>query len=387
MARDGSGNYTRIHNWVTDLGNSIPITASRMDAEMDSEATALTNSLDRSAGGGGDILRNVGMSNNKLTSLGSGSALTDSINLDDVQSGKIIFFGTTAGSATVYTLAPSPSINALDTGMPFLFKVDQDCGASPTLNISAKGAKNMKKYNKVTGAKVDITTGDLQTSVFYKGVYDGTDVVILNPAKFEIVSIDKVFNVQKVTQTIASGVVAFTNSNVVLAAQTGTTDDFDGFSGGNPGDIVRIRPDTGDVITVKHSATFDLMVNLDVVLNDGNDLMDFECKTSGNWVEVGRSLSNSFRSASGYKYEPNNKLRQYGTYTSGAHAPTITFPIAFDATPESIDLVSSADIAIMMTQSTTSALSSTQMFPKQWKDDGTTSTVSFWWTALGTKAQ
>jgi hypothetical protein len=180
MARDGSGNYSRIHNWVTDLGNSIPVTASRHDAEDDSIATALTNSLDRSAGGGGDILRDVGMSNHKFTALATGSALTDSINLDDVQSGKILFFGTTGGTSTVYTLAPSPSINAYDTGMAFYFKVDQDCGATPTLNISAKGARNLVWQNQVDGASVSIQAGDLQTDKFYRGIITATEIAVEN---------------------------------------------------------------------------------------------------------------------------------------------------------------------------------------------------------------
>lgn len=45
MAFNGSGVFNRIHNWVTDKGNSVPITASRMDTEMDGFATGLSNCL------------------------------------------------------------------------------------------------------------------------------------------------------------------------------------------------------------------------------------------------------------------------------------------------------------------------------------------------------
>ena len=183
MARDGSGNFSRLYSWITDLANSIPITASRMDGEQDGIATALTNSLDRSSAGGGDILRDVGMSNHKFTSMSDGSALTDSIVYKQVQNGEILFFGTTAGTSTVYTLSPSPSIDALDTGMEFAFKVDEDCGDDPTINISAKGAVNLLKDNKITGAQVNLTALDLQTGVFYKGLYNGTGVVVSNPAR------------------------------------------------------------------------------------------------------------------------------------------------------------------------------------------------------------
>lgn len=45
MAFNGSGIFTRIHDWTTDLLNTVPVTASRMDAEMDGMATGLSTCL------------------------------------------------------------------------------------------------------------------------------------------------------------------------------------------------------------------------------------------------------------------------------------------------------------------------------------------------------
>ncbi len=45
MPFNGSGTFTRVHDWTTDLGNNVKITASRMDAEDDGIATALTNCI------------------------------------------------------------------------------------------------------------------------------------------------------------------------------------------------------------------------------------------------------------------------------------------------------------------------------------------------------
>lgn len=42
MAFNGSGVFSRLYNWVSDAANSIKITASRMDAEMDGFATGLS---------------------------------------------------------------------------------------------------------------------------------------------------------------------------------------------------------------------------------------------------------------------------------------------------------------------------------------------------------
>jgi hypothetical protein len=45
MAFNGSGTFVRLYNWVNDKANSIKITASRMDAEMDGMATGLSTCI------------------------------------------------------------------------------------------------------------------------------------------------------------------------------------------------------------------------------------------------------------------------------------------------------------------------------------------------------
>jgi microcystin-dependent protein len=47
VAFNGSGTFNRIYNWVTDKSNVVPVTASRMDAEMDGMATGLTTAICR----------------------------------------------------------------------------------------------------------------------------------------------------------------------------------------------------------------------------------------------------------------------------------------------------------------------------------------------------
>ncbi len=81
-----------------------------------------------------------------------------------------------AGTATVLTLTPSPAISAYATNQRFTVKFPVNSGLNPTLNVSAKGAKNLKQYD-ATGAKV--------AAVFFADqisdvVYDGTDFVLLD---------------------------------------------------------------------------------------------------------------------------------------------------------------------------------------------------------------
>ena len=47
MAFNGSGVHNRVHDWTQDLAGTIPVTASRMDAEHDDISAALSNTICR----------------------------------------------------------------------------------------------------------------------------------------------------------------------------------------------------------------------------------------------------------------------------------------------------------------------------------------------------
>lgn len=47
MAYNGAGTFSRLYSWATDKLNSVPITASRFDAEMDGMATGLSTAICR----------------------------------------------------------------------------------------------------------------------------------------------------------------------------------------------------------------------------------------------------------------------------------------------------------------------------------------------------
>jgi hypothetical protein len=180
MPRNGSGTQTRLYNWVSDKANSTPVTASRMDAEMDDMTTSLSNSIAKD--GQTTITANIPFNSNKITGLTNGSDRTDSIALGQVQDGTYTTLGTAGGSADVYTASPLPLITAYATGSRYIIKIQADNTGASTLNISGVGAKNIKKYNGA-GVKVDVEAGDLQQDQYYDIFYDGTDIVVLNPQK------------------------------------------------------------------------------------------------------------------------------------------------------------------------------------------------------------
>lgn len=75
MAFNGNGIFNRIHNWVTDAANSINISSSRMDAEMDGFAVGLTNCITKD--GQSTPSANIPFNNKKLTGVADPTAAQD----------------------------------------------------------------------------------------------------------------------------------------------------------------------------------------------------------------------------------------------------------------------------------------------------------------------
>jgi hypothetical protein len=73
-----SGTFSRLYNWVDDRNNTIPITASRMDAEMDDMATGLSQCLLKD--GTQTVTADIGFAGFKLTNIGNASADSHALN-------------------------------------------------------------------------------------------------------------------------------------------------------------------------------------------------------------------------------------------------------------------------------------------------------------------
>lgn len=87
---------------------------------------------------------------------------------------------TTAGTSTAYTLTPVPALASYATGKPrYNVQFHAANGASPTMNISGLGVKNLKVYDS-SGAKVTPAAGAFALNMIADVLYDGTDIVVLN---------------------------------------------------------------------------------------------------------------------------------------------------------------------------------------------------------------
>jgi hypothetical protein len=107
-------------------------------------------------------------------------------------------------------------------------------------------------------------------------------------------SINAIALLSATTLTIASGVVTAINSEHIIAAQSGTTDDLDTITAGHEylsvaGSDYRpqlyIRADTGDKITLKHgTGNLALTGNIDIVMDDETWCL---LKYDGtNWINI-----------------------------------------------------------------------------------------------------
>lgn len=85
-------------------------------------------------------------------------------------------FITSGGSANAQTFAVDAQITAYVTGLKIRFIAGFTNTAACTGNVNSIGAKTFKK-----GASFDLDPGDLTAGCEYEAVYDGTNLILLNP--------------------------------------------------------------------------------------------------------------------------------------------------------------------------------------------------------------
>lgn len=107
MSFNGSGTYSRLYSWITDRNNGDPISATKMDAEMDGMATALSTAICRD--GQSTITAAIPFNNQKITGLGDAAADTDGLNR---RSGDSRFARLQGGS-----LSPASSVSASEVDL------------------------------------------------------------------------------------------------------------------------------------------------------------------------------------------------------------------------------------------------------------------------------
>ena len=231
MAFNGTGTFLRLHSWATDKINSIPITASRVDAEMDGMATGLSNCITKD--GQTTISANIPFNSFKATGLGVGTARTDVINVGQVQDNQFLYLGTTSGSADAYTLAPSPAITAYTATQQFTAKISAtNLTTTPYLQVSSIASPaTTAVIKKLSATKTEIAVE--ASDLLINGIYDfkrnsANDAwIVLNPEK----AYYNLLNATKATTT-NQGIAFLSNPITISNNATDANNDID-FSAGN----------------------------------------------------------------------------------------------------------------------------------------------------------
>lgn len=123
---------------------------------------------------------NWSMGGFKLTDMGNGSAATDSANLSQVQTGVVAHAATVGGTVDAITITFSPA-NTSWTTKEIIRWTSGGSNTSATPTISKDAGSTTKTIKKGAGAA--LVAGDTGASGYIcEAVYNGTDVILLNPA-------------------------------------------------------------------------------------------------------------------------------------------------------------------------------------------------------------
>jgi hypothetical protein len=160
--------FARLYSWVTDRNNNVKISASRMDAEFDGIATALSQCVLKD--GTQTVTSALPMNNQKITGLGAATVGTDATQLDQVAKGVGDWYGNAGGTGDAITLTAlgwTPS--ALTNGMRVRFRATAANTGAVTLAVGSLSAKSV-----VDAAGNALVSGHIASGQLIEVVYGST---------------------------------------------------------------------------------------------------------------------------------------------------------------------------------------------------------------------
>jgi hypothetical protein len=167
---DGTRTGTAV--WADAEAASVNI----LSADHDTHDQDLAGGINatRALDGTNTATANLPMGGFRHTSVGNATARNGYPSVAQLQDGAVDF-ATTTGSANAYVLALAPALTAYATGQKLYFKASFVNTGSATINVNAVGAKTIKDAhgNALKG-------GEIQSGGCYLGLYDGTDVILVN---------------------------------------------------------------------------------------------------------------------------------------------------------------------------------------------------------------
>lgn len=174
-----SGTFTRglsDTGWRDDDLAGRGIESERHDNNDNDLATGINNCINKA--GQNAPTADLPMGGYKHSGVGDATGSTNYAKVSQLYSNSFES-GASGGTANALTLTMTPAIAAYTTKQKFTFFGAQRNTSSVTLDVDGKGAKTLKKY--IGDVKYNLTNGDLTLNSPHTAVYDGTDLVVLNP--------------------------------------------------------------------------------------------------------------------------------------------------------------------------------------------------------------
>lgn len=172
---NGSGTFSRTHDWTDDQGNGILIRADRHDENDVDFVNGINNCVTKD--GQNSATADLPMGTNKHTGVGNGSARTHYGAIGQLQDGDITELGSVAGTVDVITAALTPAITAYAAGQMFTFIPSGANTTNVTIDINGVGAVAITKRGTTA-----LVAGDIAVDSENIIIYDGTQFQLINPA-------------------------------------------------------------------------------------------------------------------------------------------------------------------------------------------------------------
>jgi hypothetical protein len=239
MAYNGSGTFSRLYNWVVDRDASVPITASRVDAEMDGFATGLTTAITKdgqtTTSARIPFAVGVGMSDgtvgtpaiNFTADTDSGVYRIGANNIGVAVNGAKVLDVATTGLSVTGTMSSSGVTYAAD-GTVLLpgvaFTADTDSGVyrigANNIGVAVNGAKVLDVAT--TGLSVAGTLSSTSTVTSGPVTVAGAGPQFIGGANASVLGSVKLFGSTSGDATIQPAAVAGAATAVTLPAVSGT---------------------------------------------------------------------------------------------------------------------------------------------------------------------
>lgn len=165
--------FSRLRNWQTDQANGIGIRSDYHDQEDDNFALGINECINYA--GLNVPTANLPMGGFKHTGAANGTAASDYATLTQAQTSSSSYAADSSGT-DAYAITVSPAITAYAAGQMFSFYPATANTGAASLNVSALGAKTIKKDKNTDLADNDIIVGQL-----VRVIYDGTNFQMLSP--------------------------------------------------------------------------------------------------------------------------------------------------------------------------------------------------------------